>query len=89
MIRKCTINISTEEMDYSFVGDVYYNDDHEVIETNNGAFEYEMKVLTDYEEVFVSIECTVEIETFDGERLGRKKMVGVTFIDNETIIYLK
>lgn len=89
MIRKCTITAYSMDADYSFVGDVYYNDEHEVIETNQGVVEYEMKVLTDYEEVFVSIGCTVEIETFDGERLGRKKMVGVTFIDNETIIYLK
>ena len=40
MIRNCTINGYGLEEDYSFVGDVYYNDEHEVIETSNGVVEY-------------------------------------------------
>ena len=31
----------------------------------------------------------MEIETFDGERLGRKKMIAVDWVGDEAIIYLK
>ncbi len=89
MIRKCTITAYSMDADYSFVGDVYYNDEHEVIETNQGVVEYEMKVKTDDDEASVPTEGMVFIETFDGTILGRKKIVGSLFTKEETIIYLK
>jgi hypothetical protein len=88
MIRNCTINGYGLEEDYSFVGDVYYNDEHEVIETSQGVVEYEMKIITT-EKWSYAIGDTMEIETFDGELLGRKKMIAVDWVGDEAIIYLK
>ena len=47
-----------------------------------------MKVITTEKRSYVNGD-TMEIETFDGERLERKKMIAVDRVGDEAIIYLK
>lgn len=88
MIKNCIIDCYSLEEEFCFVGDVYYNDEYETIETSNGVVEYEMKIVTAYDWDYIP-GSIVEIETFDGEQLGRKKIIAMDWVEDEAIIYLK
>ena len=83
MIRNCYIAIGES----SFMGDVYYNDDHDTVDVASGVKEYSMKIVSPWEDFGESDEA--HIETFDGEDLGTRKIICTEFIENQMIIYLK